>query len=78
MYCDMNGDLKMVLSDSPGPLFQITTIAVNKQESFIVADDGGRFQVFETTGDPKNPFQMTKMLPERVDRDEPWSSFLEK
>ena len=78
MYCDMNGDFKMVLSDSPGPLFQITTIAVNRQESFIVADDTGRFQVFETTGDPKNPFQMTKMLPERVDRDEPWSSFLEK
>ena len=43
MYCDLNGDFKMMLSDSPGPLFQITAIAANKQESFIIADDTGRF-----------------------------------
>ena len=43
MYCDTNGDFKMMLSDSPGPNFKIKSIAANKQDSFIVADDPGRF-----------------------------------
>lgn len=68
----------MMLSDSPGPGFKIKSIAANKQDSFIVADDTGRFQVYDSTSDPKNPFQLTKMLPEKVDKDEPWSAFLEK
>ena len=78
MYCDTNGDFKMMLADSPGPNFKIKSIAPNKQDSFIIADDTGRFQVFDSTSDPKNPFCLTKLLPERVDKDEPWNTFLEK
>ena len=78
MYCDSNGDFKMVLADSPGNQFKTHTISTNKNEGFIVADDTGRFLVFDSTGDHKTPFHMTKRLPERVDKDEPWSTFLEK
>lgn len=78
MYCDNNGDFKMMLADSPGATFRIQNIAPNRQEGFFIADNNGRFQVFDTTSDPKSPFQCTKLLPERVDKDEPWSSFLEK
>ena len=42
MYCDSNGDFKMMLSDSPGPSFRITSMTVNKQESFFIADNTGR------------------------------------
>jgi WD40 repeat protein len=78
MYCDMNGDFKMVLHDSPGSNFRTHNISTNKQEGFIIADDMGRFLAFDSTSDHKNPFHMTKRLPEKVDKDEPWCNFLEK
>lgn len=55
MYCESNGEYKMLLQCSPQEGFYIENIIVTSK-GFIICGDHGQIMVFDWTDEPKNPF----------------------
>lgn len=56
------GDFKMLLPESPVSSFSIRYAVNSFPNGFIVADNAGRYLVFELMNDPKSPYKMVKSL----------------
>jgi hypothetical protein len=78
LLAEMSGEFKMILSSQPGPNFKIKLILPRLHDGFIVADESGKFKIYQSTGDPKSPYGLYMDLPTAQDIDEPWSSSLQK
>lgn len=70
----------MVIPESPGPNFAIKTILTLKGDDFMLADDSGRFVMYEATGESKSPYKMFKAtMPAALDLEENrWNKCLEE
>lgn len=62
LLADKNGDFKMLMSESPMGHFNIKYAMNTQQNGFIIADNTGKYLVYEETNDPKNPFKIFKSL----------------
>lgn len=62
----------MVLSSAPGPGFKIKSILPRHQDGFIIADEHGHFKIYQSTGEPKQPYAWYKDLPTTINLEEPW------
>ncbi len=67
---EQSGEFKFVLPESPGERFPIRKIVRSRDKNFIIADDSGRFKLYQYTGDPKTPWVLKRDLPLGVDSDE--------
>lgn len=62
LLAELNGDFKMFLNESPQTSFTIRYAMNTKGKGFIIADNAGRYMVFDETNDPKTPFRLIKDL----------------
>jgi len=62
LLVEANGEFKMMLPDSPVGQFSIRMAINSRPNGFILADNAGRYLVFEQHNDPKNPYRLLKSL----------------
>ena len=75
---EMSGELKMTLPASPGPGFKIKFIYARPSDGFIVADNSGKFKIYQSSGEPKQPYCLYRDLPTCADPDEHWLKYLKR
>jgi len=52
----------MLMNESPVGTFKIRYAMNSKPNGFIIADNSGRFMVFELTNDQKHPYHAIKNM----------------
>jgi hypothetical protein len=62
LLVETSGDFKMLLPDSPVHQFSIRYAINSRPNGFIIADNAGRYLVYESFNDPKCPFAKLKSL----------------
>lgn len=65
LLAETNGDFKMLLPESPGSMFSIRLAMNSRPNGFVIADNSGKYLVYEETNDPKSPFKLIKTLVSR-------------
>jgi len=56
LLAEMSGEYKMMLPSSPGPSFKIKHIVSKKSDGFILANENGKFKVYQASVKKECPY----------------------
>lgn len=73
MLAEMSGDYKMILPSSPGASFKIKHNFSRKGDGFILANECGKFKVYQISTRKDCPYVLQEEMPTGIDKEHIWS-----
>lgn len=68
LLAEMGGDFKMILPSAPGPSFKIKHIVSRKSDGFIIANESGKFKIYQASIQKTCPYALQDEMPTGVDK----------